>query len=204
MNFPLAYPVKMTFKLLALAPQVSVHDANDVEVMYVRQKLLKLKEEINIFADQSQSRRLYGIKADRILDWSARYHFSDDAGQSLGAVKRHGARSLWKASYDILKDDQIEFHIREESAFVRVMDALFGEIPILGMFSGYVFNPVYLVSRGSTLGEQSPPVMRMIKKPSFVERNFYVEKVDPTLTAQEEERLLLSLFMVTLLERARG
>lgn len=204
MNFPLTYPVKMTFKLLALAPQISVRDASGAEVMYVRQKLFKLKEEINIFSDETQSRRRYGIKADRILDWSARYHFSDEIGQSLGAVKRHGARSLWKASYDVLSDDQVEFHIREESAFVRVMDALFGEIPILGMFSGYVFNPVYLVSRGGALGEPGAPVMRMIKKPSFVERNFYVEKVDPALTAKEEERLLLSLFMITLLERARG
>jgi hypothetical protein len=46
--------------------------------------------------------------------------------------------------------------------------------------------------------------MRMLKKPSLGERNFYVEKIDPSLTAQEEERLLLSLFMVTLLERMRG
>jgi len=52
MNFPLAYPVKMSFKLLAVAPQISVRDANDTEVMYVKQKLFKLKEEINIFANE--------------------------------------------------------------------------------------------------------------------------------------------------------
>jgi hypothetical protein len=140
MNFILAYPVRITFKLFALVPQISIRDANDVEVMYVRQRLFKMKEEINIFSDQSQSRRLYGIKADRILDWSARYDFSNDAEQSLGAVKRRGARSLWRASYDVLNDDQVEFHIREESVFVRFMDGLFGEIPILGIFSGYVLH----------------------------------------------------------------
>jgi hypothetical protein len=203
MNFPLAYPVKMTFKI-AIAPQISVRDANNVEVMYVRQKLFKLKEEINIFADQSQSQRIYGIEADRILDWSARYHFSDDIGRNLGAIKRHGMRSLWKASYDVLDREQVEFVIEEESAFVRFMDGLFGEIPILGIFSGYVFHPVYLVSRADTLGGPGALVMRMVKKPSFLERNFYIEKVDPGLTAQEEERLLLSLFMLTLLERRRG
>jgi len=204
MNFPLTYPVKMTFKLLALAPQISVRDAGGAEVLYVRQKLFKLKEEINIFSDESQSSRIYGIKADRILDWSARYHFSDDIGRNLGAVKRHGARSLWKASYDVLNGDQVEFHIREESAFVRLMDALFGELPIVGLFSGYVFNPVYLAGRAGALNEPGALVMRMVKKPSFMERNFYIEKTDPTLTAAEEERLLLSLFMLTLLERARG
>lgn len=29
---------------------------------------------------------------------------------------------------------------------MRLMDRLFGKVPILGLFSGYVFNPVYLVS----------------------------------------------------------
>lgn len=204
MNFPLAYPVKMTFKLLALAPQISVRDANDMEVMYVRQKLFKLREEINIFSDQSQSMRLYGIRADRIIDWSARYHFSDDSGRELGAVKRHGARSLWKADYDILANDQPEFKIQEESAFVRFMDAMFGEVPFLGLLTGYVFNPVYLVSRVDGAGNPASLAMRVVKKPSFLERNFYVEKLDPSLNAREEERLILGLFMMTLLERARG
>jgi len=104
----------------------------------------------------------------------------------------------------VLNGDQVEFHIREESAFVRLMDALFGELPIVGLFSGYVFNPVYLAGRAGALNEPGALVMRMVKKPSFMERNFYIEKTDPTLTAAEEERLLLSLFMLTLLERARG
>jgi hypothetical protein len=202
MNFPLAYPVKITIKLLlSLASQISVRDANGAEVVYVRQKLeiFKRMEEINIFSDQSQTRRLYGIKTDR-SNWSARYDFANDIGQDLGSVKRQGARSLWMASYDVLKDEQIEFHIREESALARLMGALFDEVPFLR----HIFRPVYLVSRGSALGEQSAPVMRMTNKPSFAERNFYVEKVDSTLTAQEEERILLSLFMLTLLEGARG
>jgi hypothetical protein len=190
----------MSFKLLAVAPQISVRDANDAEVMYVRQKLFKLREEINIFADASQSQRIYGIKADQVLDWSARYHFSDAMGQNLGALKRHGAASLWKASYDLLFGDQVEFQIREESALVRFLDAVLGEIPFLGMFTGYLFNPAYRVTRNNL----NSPVMRMVKRPSLLEKNFQIEKVDASLTKEEEERLLLGLFMVTLLERSRG
>ena len=97
------YPLTMTFKILAVAPQIFVRDANGTEIMYVKQKLFKLKEAINIFSDQSQSHQLYAIKADRIIDFSARYNFSDNQGLTLGAVKRRGMRSLWKASYDILE-----------------------------------------------------------------------------------------------------
>lgn len=198
------YPLTMTFKVLALAPQIFVRDANGSEIMYVKQKLFKLKEAINIFSDQSQSRQLYSIKADRIIDFSARYNFSNSQGMSLGAVKRRGMRSLWKASYDILAGEQVIFHIQEENAMIKVIDALFGEIPIIGMFSGYIFNPAYLVMRAGSAGQPGSTVMRLSKQPAFLETGFKVEKMDQTLSAREEEQILLGLLMMTLLERSRG
>lgn len=200
MNFPLT----MTFKILAIAPQIFVRDANGTEIMYVKQKLFKLKEAINIFSDQSQSRQLYAIKADRIIDFSARYNFTDYQGLTLGAVKRRGMRSLWKASYDVLEGDQVIFQIQEENAMVKVMDGLFGEIPLIGMFSGYIFNPAYLVTRPGPAGQVGPTVIRLSKQPAFLESSFKVDKIDPTLSEKEEQQILLSLMMMTLLERSRG
>jgi hypothetical protein len=194
----------MTFKILAVAPQIFVRDAHGAEIMYVKQKLFKLKEAINVFSDQSQSRQLYAIKADRIIDFSARYNFTDSQGLSLGAVKRRGMRSIWKASYDILEGDSVIFQIQEENALVKVMDGLFGEIPIVGMFSGYVFNPAYVVTRPGSGGQPGPVVMRLVKQPAFLESSFQVEKIDPTLSTTEEQQILLSLMMMTLLERSRG
>ena len=147
------YPLTMTFKILAVAPQIFVRDANGTEMMYVKQKLFKLKEAINVFSDPSQTRQLYSINADRIIDFSARYNFTDSQGLNLGAIKRQGMRSLWKASYDVLEGDNVKFHIQEENAFVKIMDGLFGEIPIVGMFSGYIFNPAYLVTRPGSAGQ---------------------------------------------------
>jgi uncharacterized protein YxjI len=198
------YPLTMTFKILAVAPQIFVRDASGTEIMYVKQKLFKLKEAINVFSDQSQSRQLYSLKADRIIDFSARYNFSDSQGMNVGAVKRRGMRSIWKASYDIFDGDQVAFQIQEENAFVKVMDALFGEIPVIGMFSGYVFNPAYIVTRAGSAGQPGPTVMRLSKQPGFLESSFKVEKVDQSLSAKEEEQILLSLLMMTLLERSRG
>lgn len=199
------YPLKMNFKILAVAPQIFVRDANGMEIMYVKQKLFKLKEAINVFADQSQTSQLYTIKADRVIDFSARYNFTNHQGMGLGAVKRQGMRSLWKASYDVLEGDNILFHIQEENALVKVMDGCFGEIPIVGMFSGYVFNPAYLVTRpGSVSGGTDRVVMRLAKEPAFLESSFSVEKIDPGLSKTEEEQILLSLMMMVLLERQRG
>ena len=47
------YPIELSFKLLAIASQIYIRDANGQLTGYVKQKLFKLKEDINIFADES-------------------------------------------------------------------------------------------------------------------------------------------------------
>lgn len=192
------YPLELTFKLWSFAPQMSVVDANGNLVFYVRQKLFKLKEVITVFADVERSNPLYNIKADRIIDFSARYDFSDTSENYIGAVKRRGLKSVWRARYDIFDDEKSTFSIQEKNPWIKIMDSLFAELPIVGIFSGYVFNPVYLVSR-----EDSTVVMRLEKIPSFSSRRFTIKAVDK-LSDREEKQVLLSLMMMLLLERTRG
>ena len=82
------YPITLTFKLLALASQIYVRDANGNLLGYVKQKLLKLKEDINVFADENQTQLLFNIKADRVIDFSARYNFTDQSGRFWRFVKK--------------------------------------------------------------------------------------------------------------------
>lgn len=192
------YPLELTFKFWALAPQISIVDSQGNLVFYVKQKLFKFKEAITIFADLERTRPLYYIKADRIIDFSARYNFTDSDGKDIGAVKRRGLRSLWRARYDIFDGDISNLNIQEKNPWVKVADALFAEIPVLGMFTGYVFNPVYLVSR-----TDGTVVMRLEKIPAFLSRKFTIKAVDQ-LSDREQEQILLSLMMMLLLERNRG
>lgn len=195
------YPLTMTFKILAFAPQIYVRDADGVDLMYVKQKLFKLKEDIRIYTNESQTEQIYTIKADRIIDFSPRFNFVNRQEMGLGAIKRQGMRSLWRASYDILSGESAQFQIREENAFVKIMDGLFGEIPILGIFSGYFFNPSYAVKYP---GDTGATVMRFIKHRSFFESNFVIEKTSYDLSESEEELILLSILTATLMERRRG
>jgi len=159
----------------------------------------KLREAIGVFADEAQTQKLYDLKADRIIDFSARYNFIDSNGISLGAVKRKGLRSLWRAHYDIFDNETSStLHIQEENPWVKVIDSLFAEIPILGTLSGYVFNPKYLVKRSD-----GTVVMRLEKRPSWLSRKFTIKPVDQ-LSSREETQALLSLLMMVLLERSRG
>ena len=93
------YPINLSFKILALASQIYIRDPDNSLMGYVKQKMFKLKEDINVFADEQQTQHLYNIKADRILDFSANYRFSDPSGGAIGSIKRKGMRSIFKAHY---------------------------------------------------------------------------------------------------------
>ena len=192
------YPLELKFKLWAFAPQLSITDSQGNLALYVRQKLWKLREAIGVFSDTERTNQLYSIKADRILDFSARYNFSDQADKPLGAVKRRGLKSLWKSHYDVFDGEMVVFTIQEENPWIKVIDSLCAEIPILGMFTGYVFNPTYLVSR-----PDGRTVMHLSKQPTFLSRVFSIKKVDQ-ISDREEIQVVLSLLMMLLLERNRG
>ncbi|BAZ40917.1 hypothetical protein NIES4101_68790 [Calothrix sp. NIES-4101] len=192
------YPLQLTFKFWAFSPQISVVDAQGSLQFYVKQKLFKLKEAITVFADAERTRSLYYIKADRIIDFSARYDFTDENGAIIGAVKRQGLKSLWRARYDVFNGESVSFTIQEKNPWVKVADALFQEIPLVGMLSGFVFNPTYLVLRAD-----GAVVMRLEKIPSFLSRQFTIKALD-SLNEKEEKQVLLSLMMMLLLEKNRG
>lgn len=190
----LNYPLTLSFKIIALAPQIRVFDSTGQLVMYVRQKILALKEDVKVFADEGQQRQLFQIKADRIIDFSAQYNITAIGGGPAGAIKRRGMRSLWKATYDIKDPSGADLGlIHEENPWIKVLDAFASEIPFLSM----LVNPAYLVElRGQT-------VLYLKKQPAFFEGKFTLDKRGEFSDA-DEKLLLASVLMMLLLERQRG
>jgi len=194
------YPLTLSFKILALASQATVTDADGRVVLYTKQKLFKFREHVQIFTDKSQTTLLAEIKANKVIDWSARYFSTDADGREIGSVGRRGWRSIWKAHYEVFNpgDNNADFSIHEENAWAKVMDSFLGDIPILGMFTGYFFHPRYLASRAG-----GPPAVRLTKQAAFFEGRFQIDKLTD-LTPREELNLFLSFLMLVLLERRRG
>lgn len=195
------FPLTLNFKIVALAPQIYVRDAAGREILYVKQKLLKLKEKVRVFSDSSQSQQVYEINADRWLDWSARYTFTDGMGVTVGSVSRRGMRSLWKATYEIADaTGQPILVLEEANPWAKVLDAFLGEIPILGIFTGYFIHPKYDVKRASS----GQPALHVTKSRSFLESRFEIENTGGPLAPHEEIPAVLGLLMMVLLERQRG
>jgi hypothetical protein len=198
----LQYPLNLTFKIWTWAPnKVSVTDNQGSLIFMVRQKAFRLKEAITVYGDEQEAASLYHMKADRIIDFSARYNFTDHNGAVIGGVKRKGLKSLWSAHYNIFDgstDETPIFTIQEDNPWIKVGDALLSEIPIVGLFSGYFFNPTYSVKR-----LDGNVVMRLAKTPGFLSRHFTIKKVDQ-MSELEETQSVLSMLMMILLERRRG
>lgn len=192
------YPLSLSFKLLALAPQIYVRDAAGQLRMYVKQKLLKLKEQVTIFADEGQSIPLYHIKADRVIDFNARYNITAPDGRELGSVRRRGRRSLWRANYEVARGEEVLLVIKEANPWAKVGDAVFGEIPFVGIFAGYVFHPKYLVQRAD-----GTEVLHVAKQNALFEGKYSIEK-RTELSPEDEGMAVLAILMMLLLERRRG
>jgi uncharacterized protein YxjI len=194
------FPLNFSFKISTLSNDFVAKDASGNTIAYVRQKMLKLIDEIVVFNNESKSETLYTIKANKWIDFSAAYNFVNvSSGLEIGKIARKGWASIWKAHYEIFdKNQQNDMIVREEKPWVKVGDAMFSEIPVLGIFTGYLFHPSYIVSR--TDGTQ---LVRIKKESSFFGRQFSVTQL-ADFKAGEEERIVLGLMMMILLERRRG
>jgi uncharacterized protein YxjI len=193
------FPINFTFKISSIANDFTAKDSHGKTIAYVKQKMFKLKEDISVFNDETKSKVNFKIKADKWIDFSAAYSFTDSEGVELGKVARKGWTSIWKAEYELIdQNKQLQYHIREENGWVKVFDSLFGQIPVLGMLTGYMFNPTYKVT---DLNDKI--VMRLKKQASFFGRKFEILKLDD-IDLDDQQRIILGLMMMILLERRRG
>ena len=200
------YPLNLRFRLVALAPRIIVTDSAPTEILYVKQKVFKLREDIRIFSDESESREMFNIQAEQILDFNTRYNFYDSKnGEHMGSVKARGWRSLWRATY--LIDDPAQQQmmvIKEDNPWVKVADSLIGDMPVIGWFSGFLFHPSYTAYRGSDEDDRSQPVMQIKKQGAFFENLFTIELLDQNMTWEEEASAVLSFMLMVQFMRRRG
>jgi len=195
----LKFPIHFSFNIGTFANDFTAKDSDGRTVAFVKQKLFKLKEAITIYSDETKTKVDYTIAANKWLDFSAAYAIKEVNGTAIGKVARKGWASIWKANYEIIdQHDKIQYHIKESNPWVKVLDSLLGEIPILGFFTGYLFNPTYNVTnlRGDI-------IVKLKKEPSFFGKEFKLELVKP-IDNDDDDRIMLSLMMMVLLERRRG
>ncbi|MCP4898786.1 MAG: hypothetical protein GY906_17585 [bacterium] len=108
-------------KVIALAGKILVYDSGDNLVAFSKQKMMKLKEDIGVYADEEQTELLLKIKARQVMDISATYDVTAADGGPIGALKRKGLKSIVKDQWLILGQGDMEIGSIEEDSTAKAL-----------------------------------------------------------------------------------
>jgi len=106
--------------------------SEDSPLAYVRQKRLKIREEVNLFADEAQTILLLRLKARKVLEFRGRSEVQLPDGQVIGQFQKVFGASLLRSSWQILDaGGNVVATARESSMFVAILRRIWGLVPLL-------------------------------------------------------------------------
>lgn len=95
---------KRVFTMLGAA--FEIFDAQERSIGFCRQKAFRLKEDIRVYVDESESKELLRIATQQVIDFSASYDIVDaEANQVVGRAQRKGFSSLFRDSWELTAPD---------------------------------------------------------------------------------------------------
>jgi uncharacterized protein YxjI len=105
-------------QVFALTGKLRFCDPQGNLVLFVEQKMFRLREDIRVYSDESKTQELLLIKARNIVDWAAAYDVADSAtGQKVGVLRRKGWKSMLRDEWEVLDvNDQPIGRLFEDSA----------------------------------------------------------------------------------------
>ena len=91
-------------KVIAIANQYWIEDVNERILGFARQKIIRIKENIPIFADDSMKQEIFRIQQDQVLDMWGTFSVVDSAtGAVVGKVRREALSSgFYKDQYQLI------------------------------------------------------------------------------------------------------
>ena len=113
---PLQYPLQFHFHISTLHSDFSITESNGNLLFYVRQKMFRLKEKVEVFSDRERTRKLFTINANKWLDFNTTYEFTNSQDNIQGRLSRKGWKSLWRSHYEVFNSlGEQEFLITEKN-----------------------------------------------------------------------------------------
>lgn len=193
------YPLNFLFKITTVSNDFTATDAAGKTIFFVREKLFKLRDHINVYRDESKKEILYDLVSNKIIDFQQTFTITNSQKEVIGKIRKKTVRSVIKATYHLQDAEGNHIYtIKERNASVRILDFIFDElVPVAGELSGYILNPKYVVT-----DLDGNELMEMRKKRSFWGRKFDVNKL--TKKPFNEEQVVLSLILMVIQQRDRG
>jgi uncharacterized protein YxjI len=107
---------------------------------FAEQKRMKLKEEVQFFADESRTRRVFSFKARQRLDVHAEHDVLDENGVPLGSFSKQFGASLLRSTWN-LSVPGLQAVGQERRVSVAVLRRVWDVLPYVGdVWVPFVFH----------------------------------------------------------------
>jgi hypothetical protein len=114
------YVLKKQF--IALTGILRIYDPHSQLALFSQQKLMRLKEDIRVYADESKTRELLTIQARQIIDFSAYYDVVDSQySTKVGGLRRKGFRSFVQDEWEVFDAHDQSLGILKEDTLNRAL-----------------------------------------------------------------------------------
>lgn len=185
--------VQQVFKPIANEYRISVPVPGSTEegppLLYVKQKKMKIKEDIRFRLSPDGDAHLFMIKSKSVFEFRGRHEVLDDAGNVIGMLGKDFGRSLLRSHW-VVRDAQGEVLFEaHESSWLIALVRRFADIGFdwLSILSYLPFNFV-LVRDGEELGRYKRILGKL--------RDRYLLELEPGL--QDVDRRLVVALTIAL------
>ena len=141
---------------------------------FAEQRRMKIKEEVNFFADESKTRRVFSFKARQRLDVHAEHDVFDEFGRPIGMFSKQFGASLLRSTWNLYAPG-VEAVGTERNPFIAVLRRIWDFIPYIGdIWVPFVFHFDFTDTRTGA------PVMSSERIPAIRDR-YNVTVPDPRI-----------------------
>ena len=181
--------IQQVFRPVANEYRISVPAPGSTDegtpLLFVKQKRLKIKEDIRFRVAADEERHLFMIKARTVFEFRGRHDVFDEHGAKIGALEKAFGKSLFRSHW-IVRDELGEqvFEAHEASWPIALLRRFADLLPfdLLGLLTWLPFNFV-LVREGQKVATYTRVLGKL--------RDRYVLELGPEL-AGADKRLVLA------------
>ena len=101
-------------------------------IAFAKQKRMAFKESFTLYGDESGSRPVLTIAADRRIDIRSTMTVRDPSGAVVGQLRKKGAASLLRSTWELDQQGLPPVVVQERSVAVALLRRLWGMVPWLG------------------------------------------------------------------------
>lgn len=181
--------VQQVFKALANEYQISIPAEGSTEpgdqVLYVKQKKMKIKEDIRFRVPGEEEAHVFMIKAKSVFEFAGKFDVLDANGEKIGDLGKNFKRSLLRSHW-IVRDAQenVVLQARESSMFIALIRRFAGAIPYGDLLTFIPFN--FTLYAEDPDSEGSGTYQRVLGKL----RDRYIVEVGPDLEAVDRRLVI--------------